>query len=631
MASQTDPLDTPREDSEEFETASSRAQGTPPLGTRTPPLVMSSRLYGEDIVSSSLLSSGAPTDQDFLFSPSLLSEATTPPSLPQAPQSLSPPPLNLENASWASAPTSKRRPPRAPNVNLRFGGSSTGGGIPKQPQGHHNRALSGGDSSILSGLTDTDYDVVGAEASKGNPQQQQLTHTRHISWDQQETFPTAEVRGMNIDIALDLQQPILDEALGSSGTSGNREDAQRSAEQPVPEGPKSPPPSLKKEHLLKLSEINEFEAEAETLILRSIESESASASRRTSIKSALFPTIPEEGTGRFEAPKKPAEKMSGLYPSPASALAVAVRLQALRETIAAETGVAESGRRKTGIDSSAASFDQFTVDATVLMATARLRMRAAGTSGSVEIVKDSPTADARDAHGSTDESATRIDDVETGRLAGNGILRHIAETAATFPSKVKTDFTSAAESLKEDWAMFGDIMEPQKASLKAYIMRLLVYVILPSLCLACILFYGVDNPPTGRNNGSPSDSKDPSTSWWVLFIGVRHMVMLALAKASEFVLVNYLAVQSRFFIRVAGPRMALLCSLSKGWPCILFFLGLYDIFFLYGPGSFTKHWLYWQVRIKRRLTCTVCSSNQSLFCSFQARFHQNFQSEQSSR
>jgi hypothetical protein len=660
-----DPADT-REDSEEFETAFFQAQGSPPLGTRTPPLgthtppraMSSSSLYGEDIVGSSSRPSSGPTDQDFLFSPSMLSEATTPPSVPQnrslsppplngenfswasaatskreeivsasrpssAPTdqafmfspsmlseattppsvqqvpSLSPPPLNGENVSWASAATSKRRPPRAPNVNLRFGGGSTGGGIPKQ-QSHHNRALSGGDASFLSALTDTDYEV-GLEALKGNMQHQQPSHTRHISWDQQDTFPAPEVRGMDIDFALDLQQPILDDVLDID-PSEDHDEVEKPIDQPVPKGSRDPPVSLRQTHLLKLSEFKEFEAEAETLILKSIEEESASVFRQTSMKSVIYPTIPEDGADRFEENNPEASPRTGIVRSSSKSLdsftlaAVAVRLQALRETVAAANGVSESATVSRDADNNApaSSSDQFDATTNVLMATARLRRKAAGTTESVETVKYSSTVDGKDACGSTEEKATSGDDIETGRQGKAVFLRHLAESAATLPSKVRTDFARTAEALREDWALFGDFMRPQKASVRVSIRQMLLYAILPSLALAFILYYGADNPPTGKreDKGTPLSS-DPSTSWWVIFLGVRQILVLALAHASEFVLVNYAAVQSPLFIRMAGPKIALLCSISKGWPCILFFLGLYNIFFLYGNTRFKRHWLFW--------------------------------------
>jgi hypothetical protein len=629
MASPTDP----REDSEEFETAFFRAQGSPPLGTRTPPLgahtppraLSSSSLYGEDIVGSSSRPSTGPTDQDFLFSPSMLSEATTPPSVPQTrslspPQlngeifswasattskqeeivsasrpssaptdqdfifspsmlseattppsvqqvpSLSPPPLNGENVSWASAATSKRRPPRAPNVNLRFGGGSTGGGgIPKQ-QSHHKRALSGGDASFLSALTDSDYEV-GVEASRGNLQHQQPSHTRHISWDQQETFLAPEVRGMDIDIDMDLQQPILDDVLDIDA-SDDRDEVQKPVEQPLPKGSRDPPVSLKHEHLRKLSELKEFEAEAETLILKSLEEKSAAECRRISIKSAIYPTIPEEGIERFEeynpeaSPRIASEQSSSESLDSSTLAAVAVKLQALHAAVATANEVSDSATASHDADNNApaSDSDRFAVTANVLMATARLRRKAAGTTDAVETVEDSSTVDEKDASASIVENATKVDDIETGRL------RHLVETAAWLPSKVRTDCARTAKSLKEDWALFGDFMRPQKASVKASIRKLLVYAILPSLALAFILYYGADNPPTGKQvEKGMSLSTRPSTSWWVIFIGVRQILMLALAQASEFVLVNYAAVQSPLFIHVAGTKIALLCSISKGW------------------------------------------------------------------
>jgi hypothetical protein len=359
---------------------------------------------------------------------------------------------------------------------------------------------------------------------------------------------------------------------------------------------------LSKRHLLELSEFKEFEAEAETLILKSLEEVSASVFRQNSMKLAIYPTIPEDRADRFEENNPEASPRTVTERSPSKSLdsftlaSVAVRLQALRETVAAASGVSESATASRDADNiaPASSSDQFDATANVLMATSRLRRKAADTAESVETVKDSATVDGKNACGSTEENATSGDDIETGRQGKSVLLRHLAETAAALPSKVRTDFARTSEALREDWALFGDFMRPQKASVRASIRQMLLYAILPSLALAFILYYGADNPPTGKweDKGTPL-STVPSTSWWVIFLGVRQILVLALAHASEFVLVNYAAVQSPLFIHMAGPKIALLCSISKGWPCILFFLGLYNIFFLYGETPFKRHWFFW--------------------------------------
>jgi hypothetical protein len=68
-----------------------------------------------------------------------------------------------------------------------------------------------------------------------------------------------------------------------------------------------------------------------------------------------------------------------------------VRLRALRAADAAASGVSASAMisREADNDASAAYSDQFAATANVLMATARLRKKAADTTESVETVKDS--------------------------------------------------------------------------------------------------------------------------------------------------------------------------------------------------------------------------------------------------
>jgi hypothetical protein len=137
----------------------------------------------------------------------------------------------------------------------------------------------------------------------------------------------------------------------------------------------------------------------------------------------------------------------------------------------------------------------------------------------------------------------------------------------------------------------------KKDSLFSYIRRALVFAILPATGIAALLFYVGDNPPCGsqeeclkgqrlaemipRNNstegdgGSPLDNlfgsrgvryNSPSVSWWILFIGVRQVITLGLARLLEAIIIDFWVMRSKWASRILGPYLSLLIVQAKGWP-----------------------------------------------------------------
>jgi hypothetical protein len=94
----------------------------------------------------------------------------------------------------------------------------------------------------------------------------------------------------------------------------------------------------------------------------------------------LVSTCNPEGSPRSAT----SERISSVSPDSLAHASAAVWLQGLRKTVAAASGVSESvaARREADDDASAAYSDA----ANVLMATGRLRRKAAGTTDSVESV-----------------------------------------------------------------------------------------------------------------------------------------------------------------------------------------------------------------------------------------------------
>ena len=62
-------------------------------------------------------------------------------------------------------------------------------------------------------------------------------------------------------------------------------------------------------------------------------------------------------------------------------------------------------------------------------------------------------------------------------------------------------------------------------------------------------------------------------SWWILFIGVRQVVTLTMALITQALVIDYLALGSRFSLKWLGPLPTLLIVQSKGWPFVSIFWG----------------------------------------------------------
>lgn len=74
----------------------------------------------------------------------------------------------------------------------------------------------------------------------------------------------------------------------------------------------------------------------------------------------------------------------------------------------------------------------------------------------------------------------------------------------------RTTLSGMTEQVKNDVAAWNFFFRPSKATIKKYI-KLLLYVMLPLMGVAALLFYLVDNPT--RNGG-----EGPSVSWILLFV-----------------------------------------------------------------------------------------------------------------
>ena len=117
-----------------------------------------------------------------------------------------------------------------------------------------------------------------------------------------------------------------------------------------------------------------------------------------------------------------------------------------------------------------------------------------------------------------------------------------------------------------------------------YILKMYLYLIMPLIAVSAILFYIADNPIA---------SLDASYSWWLLF-AVRHIITLLLAQITQFILIDYIALETRFAVLFVGRLLTLMAVQAKGWPLILVIWSLWNFALNFGESSFSRHWLYMQ-------------------------------------
>lgn len=145
----------------------------------------------------------------------------------------------------------------------------------------------------------------------------------------------------------------------------------------------------------------------------------------------------------------------------------------------------------------------------------------------------------------------------------------------------------------EDWFRF------ERVGILTFFKGALIYCMIPSTLIAAILFYAAGNPPCNQQlQCSPKDTSDPtlvylgsaSASWWLLFLCCRQVITLMLARVTEDVIVDYLALRTNWAVRLFGPLFTLFLIQARGWPCVLFFWGVFDLILLFGKHNFAQNW-----------------------------------------
>lgn len=109
---------------------------------------------------------------------------------------------------------------------------------------------------------------------------------------------------------------------------------------------------------------------------------------------------------------------------------------------------------------------------------------------------------------------------------------------------------------------------------------------IPCFLLSAFLFYNVGNPELDFLPGQAT------VSWWLNFLG-RQLLVLEIARFTEYILIDVLTMSSKAVVQMLGPWVTIFCLQSKGWPFLVAFWGAYDMILLHGNNPFQVHWLYW--------------------------------------
>lgn len=130
----------------------------------------------------------------------------------------------------------------------------------------------------------------------------------------------------------------------------------------------------------------------------------------------------------------------------------------------------------------------------------------------------------------------------------------------------------------EDWMRFRRRNAYQTIGLAFFVM-------VPATIVAAIFYYACGNPLAAHLSDGQA-----SASYWILFVGVRCVLMLVLANATSVVLIDYFSWRSRTFTRAVGPVATLAIVQSRGWPLVTLLFGIYSFIFLFGGLPFKQHW-----------------------------------------
>lgn len=108
------------------------------------------------------------------------------------------------------------------------------------------------------------------------------------------------------------------------------------------------------------------------------------------------------------------------------------------------------------------------------------------------------------------------------------------------------------------WQEIEELIKPKLPEFCNEISKVLLYIAVPCLMVAALLYYMLDNPMASGELGA-------SISWWIIFVGVRQPIIFECTRIGEVFWVELMALRSRSFNRLVGPYVSLLIIQSSGW------------------------------------------------------------------
>jgi hypothetical protein len=162
------------------------------------------------------------------------------------------------------------------------------------------------------------------------------------------------------------------------------------------------------------------------------------------------------------------------------------------------------------------------------------------------------------------------DETSGGRHAsdGNGVRRSLASRF----------YRRAVSHAKSDMDVLNEFLAPRKRPLMSYAKWVLLYWFLPVFGLSALLFYGAGNPRMSDTGGGAS------VSWFLMFLCIRQIITLSLARATSVMVIDFLALKTRVMLSVFGPYITLIVIQARGWPSLVSWWALYDLLMLAGSG-----------------------------------------------
>lgn len=181
---------------------------------------------------------------------------------------------------------------------------------------------------------------------------------------------------------------------------------------------------------------------------------------------------------------------------------------------------------------------------------------------------------------------TNIEDPESNEDE----LPSINEGSSTASDR-SDSFCKSSHNRQEKWFISSIIsgISEKVLDIESPVVRLfsstLVFLIIPCIGMASLLFYALGNP-------SPHFLSIGITySYWFIFIA-REAVLFDLAYLIQYLVVDKLAMESTALsTKIFGSFITLTNIKSRGWPFIMTFWGILNVFLMHGPSDFAKYWI----------------------------------------